>query len=71
MLVGMYIGDECLGGGVLVAELTKMFEICKEVWPAGITYYNEEWFPINDPTWRDKTGAPYGMVPTSLDQGSG
>ena len=31
------------------------------------TDYNEEWFPINDPTWKDKTGQPYGKVPTNLD----
>ena len=29
--------------------------------------YNEEWYPINDPTWHDKTGEPYGKVPTALD----
>eukprot|EP01052_Picozoa_sp_SAG31_P030020 SAG31_NODE_3041_length_4753_cov_44.421573_4_plen_109_part_00 len=29
--------------------------------------YNEEWYPINDPTWHDKTGQPYGKVPTALD----
>ena len=29
--------------------------------------YNEEWFPINDPTWKDKTGQPYGKVPATLD----
>ena len=31
------------------------------------TDYNEEWFPINDPTWKDKTGQPYGKVPANLD----
>ena len=31
------------------------------------TDYNEEWFPINDQTWRDKTGQPYGKVPANLD----
>ena len=34
---------------------------------AGEEDYNEEWYPINDPTWHDKTGQPYGKVPTALD----
>ena len=29
--------------------------------------YNEEWFPLNDPTWHDKSGQPYGKVPATLD----
>ena len=29
--------------------------------------YNEEWFPINDPAWHDKSGQPYGRVPAALD----
>ena len=29
--------------------------------------YNEEWYPINDPTWHDKSGQPYGKVPAALD----
>ena len=32
------IGDELLGGGVLVSELTRIFELCKQIWPEGITY---------------------------------
>ena len=86
---GIYIGDELLGLGVLVKDLDAILELCKEVWPEGITCassdlthgprclaltavageedYNEEWYPINDPTWHDKTGQPYGKVPTALD----
>ena len=67
LIMGLYIGDELLGCGVLVSELTAIFELCKAVWPEGITYYNEEWFPLNDPTWKDKSGQPYGKVPDSLD----
>ncbi len=35
--------------------------------PSLTSDYNEEWFPINDPTWKDKTGQPYGKVPANLD----
>jgi hypothetical protein len=93
-LQGIYIGDELLGLGILVEELTTIFELCKAVWPEGITCrfcfagfqpratsgvctdralllprkdYNEEWFQINDPTWHDKSGQPYGKVPAALD----
>ena len=34
---GIYIGDELLGLGVLVKDLTAILELCKEVWPEGIT----------------------------------
>ena len=54
--MGLYIGDELLGCGAQVAELTAIFELCKAVWPEGITYYNEEWAPVNDPKWHDKSG---------------
>ena len=86
---GIYIGDELLGLGVLVKDLDAILELCKEVWPEGITCassdlthgprclaltavageedYNEEWYPINDPTWHDKSGQPYGKVPAALD----
>jgi len=87
---GIYIGDELLGLGVLVKDLTAILELCKAVWPEGVTCaqhrlslssqrfadralflprkdYNEEWFPINDPTWHDKSGQPYGKVPAALD----
>ena len=34
---GFNIGDELLGGGMLVKDLTAVFELCKAVWPEGIT----------------------------------
>ena len=34
---GIYIGDELLGLGVLVKDLDAILELCKEVWPEGIT----------------------------------
>ena len=34
---GIYIGDELLGGGVLVKELEAILQLCKTVWPEGIT----------------------------------
>jgi hypothetical protein len=66
-LLGIYVGDELLGESVTIGNLTAIFDLCKAVWPAGVTYYNEEWTPINDPDWRDPEGQPYTTVPTSLD----
>ena len=34
---GIYIGDELLGLGVLVKELEAILQLCKTVWPEGIT----------------------------------
>ena len=66
-LLGVYFGDELLGGGVPVSNLTALFDMVKAVWPDGINYYNEEWTPLNDPDWKDSTNASYGVVPASLD----
>eukprot|EP01052_Picozoa_sp_SAG31_P037010 SAG31_NODE_4704_length_3021_cov_4.117043_4_plen_229_part_00 len=38
LIMGLYIGDEILGCGMLVSELTAVFDLCKAVWPEGITY---------------------------------
>ena len=66
-LIGVYFGDELLGGGLAVSNLTALFKLVKAVWPEAITYYNEEWTPINAPAWRDSEGVPFGKVPDSLD----
>ena len=34
-----------------VSNLSAIFDIIKEGDPSLITYYNEEWAPINDPLW--------------------
>ena len=53
---------------MIISNLTAIFDIIKATWPSGIVFYNEEWTPLNDPTWRDPTGAPYpDKVPDSLD----
>ena len=34
----------------------------------GITYYNEEWAPVNDPAWHDRSGEPFWhSLPAELD----
>ena len=66
-ILGVYMGDELLGGGIPVSNLTALFDMVKAVWPDGITYYNEEWTPLNDPAWRDPMNESYGVVPASLD----
>ena len=53
---------------MIISNLTAIFDIIKATWPSGIVFYNEEWTPLNDPTWRDPTGAPYpDKIPDSLD----
>ena len=53
---------------MIISNLTAIFNIIKATWPSGIVFYNEEWTPLNDPTWRDPTGAPYpDKIPNSLD----
>ena len=64
---GVYVGDELLGGEITVSNLSSIFEYIKQGDPSLITYYNEEWAPINDPEWRDAVGEPFGKLPTSLD----
>ena len=66
-LLGVYVGDELLGGGITVSNLTAIFDMVKAVWPTSIVYYNEEWTPLNDVNWTDSAGQPYGKVPDSLD----
>ena len=61
------MGDELLGGEITVSNLSAIFDYIKEGDPSLITYYNEEWAPINDPEWRDSVGEPYGKLPASLD----
>ena len=65
-LLGYYVGDELLAQGLSVSSLTAVFDLLKETWPNATTYYNEEWSVINDPSWRDKDGKPYVIVPDSL-----
>jgi len=55
-LIGVYLGDELLGGGLTVSNLTAITKMVKAVWPEGIVYYNEEWTPFNDPDWKDSEG---------------
>ena len=64
---GVYFGDELLGGGWSVSNLTEIITMVKDTWPEGVTYYNEEWEPINNPEWTDGDGQPYGKVPPALD----
>ena len=64
---GVYFGDELLGGGWSVSNLTEIITMVKDTWPDGVTYYNEEWEPINNPEWTDSDGQPYGKVPPALD----
>ena len=45
----------------------KHFQQTDKVAVAQSADYNEEWFPLNDPTWHDKSGQPYGKVPATLD----
>ena len=45
----------------------KDFQPSDKVAVAQSADYNEEWFPLNDPTWHDKSGQPYGKVPATLD----
>ena len=34
----------------------------------GVTYYNEEWAPVNDPAWHDRSGEPFWhSLPAELD----
>lgn len=42
------------------SNLTALFDMVKAVWPDGINYYNEEWTPLNDPTWRDPCVSTHG-----------
>jgi hypothetical protein len=37
-LIGVYFGDELLGGGLTVSNLTALTKMVKDVWPDGITY---------------------------------
>ena len=64
---GVYFGDELLAGGWSVSNLTNIITMVKDTWPEGVTYYNEEWEPINNPEWVDGDGQPYGKVPPALD----
>lgn len=52
-IIGVYVGDELLGGDITVSNLSSIFDTIKEDWPEGVTYYNEQWDVFNDPTWRD------------------
>ena len=68
LFMGINIGDELLGCGAQVSALEEIFRLCKAVWPAGIVYYNEEWAPVNDPAWHDKSGEPFWhTLPAELD----
>ena len=66
-IIGVYVGDELLGGEITVSNLSAIFGYIKEGDESLITYYNEEWAPINDPAWRDSVGEPFGQLPVSLD----
>ena len=55
---------ELLGGGLTISNLTAITKMVKDVWPESITYYNEEWTPFNDPTWKDSEGQSYTQAPT-------
>ena len=62
-IIGVYVGDELLGGDITVSNLSSIFDTIKEDWPEGVTYYNEQWDVFNDPTWRDGeyNNADYGF----------
>jgi hypothetical protein len=39
----VFLGDELLGAGVNVTELTIAANTVKRDWPNAIVYWNEEW----------------------------
>jgi hypothetical protein len=51
-IMGVFLGDELLGAGVNVTELTLAAETVKRSWPNAVVYWNEEWGPvIQNATW--------------------
>lgn len=43
---GVFLGDELLGAGVTVSELTTAADTVKRDWPDAVVYWNEEWAPV-------------------------
>jgi hypothetical protein len=64
--MGVFLGDELLGAGVNVTELTMAAESVKASWPTGVVYWNEEWGPVVDnSTWTPSSSALH-VVPVSV-----
>jgi hypothetical protein len=56
------LGDELLGQGITVAELTTAADTVKRDWPEGVVYWNEEWDPVvNNDTYKHPASALHAV----------
>jgi hypothetical protein len=66
-VIGVFLGDELLGAGVNVTELTIAAETVKGTWPSAIVYWNEMWGPVvQNATWKHRASA-LSKVPDAID----
>lgn len=65
--MGVFLGDELLGAGVNVTELTLAAETVKSSWPTGVVYWNEEWGPVvTNSTWMPRSSALHSIPVSEL-----
>lgn len=66
-VMGVFLGDELLGAGINVTELTIAAETVKASWREGIVYWNEEWGPVvQNSSWARPASALHS-VPHAID----